>query len=119
MRSSTQWWRQFSFLDQRNSLDCSGKFLLGTNVSFNIFKRQNSTRSSSLSLQVLSSLSLSLSRLYVLTHMFTSAMSLNVDVSSEFRNADATTSSLGAPILGVQSESPVSGTTSSCVCGGE
>ena len=51
--------------------------------------------------------------------MFTSAMSLNVDVSSEFRNADATTSSLGAPILGVQSESPVSGTTSSCVCGGE
>jgi hypothetical protein len=46
-------------------------------------------------------------------------MSLNVDVSSEFRNADATTSSLGAPILGVQSESPVSGTTSSCVCGGE
>ena len=51
--------------------------------------------------------------------MFTSAMSLNVDVSSEFRNADATTSSLGAPILGVQSESPVSGTTSSCVSGGE
>ena len=53
------------------------------------------------------------------THMFTSAMSLNVDVSSEFRNADATTSSLGAPILGVQSESPVSGTTSSCVWWGD
>ena len=51
--------------------------------------------------------------------MFTSAMSLNVDVSSEFRNADATTSSLGASILGVQSESPVSGTTSSCVSGGD
>ena len=72
---------------------------------------------SPLSLQVLSSLSLSLPSVYS-THMFTSAMSLNVDVSSEFRNADATTSSLGAPILGVQSESPVSGTTSSCVCGG-
>ena len=73
---------------------------------------------SPLSLQVLSSLSLSLPSVYS-THMFTSAMSLNVDVSSEFRNADATTSSLGAPILGVQSESPVSGTTSSCVCGGD
>ena len=71
-----------------------------------------------LSLRVLSSLSLPPAYVYS-THMFTSAMSLNADVSSEFRNADATTSSLGAPILGVQSESPVSGTTSSCVCGGE
>ena len=93
-------------------------------TSFNIFKRQNSTRSSSLSPEsalftsTLIALSLSLASVYS-THMFTSAMSLNVDVSSEFRNADATTSSLGAPILGVQSESPVSGTTSSCVCGGE
>ena len=93
-------------------------------TSFNIFKRQNSTRSSSLSPEsalftsTLIALSLSLASVYS-THMFTSAMSLNVDVSSEFRNADATTSSLGAPILGVQSESPVSGTTSSCVSGGE